>query len=347
MAPVAKSIRLRTVHLVALLVVATVLVSGALAPAQVAPIKATPATKSTATDDGSVKIVPDAPPATASADAATKSTAVVDSPFKPLPAGKPAVIDDVQLYHQMEVVGTTLMESGKATPMKDLMSQLSRTRCDVKLAKPTGKTLAGSDLYDRAKASVVVMGGLYHCDKCGRNHCTTASGYFLTESGIAVTNYHVVNNAKNLTLICSTADGKVYPVKSVLAASAVSDVAIVQVDGSGFKPLPIVADAAAGSDVFVLSHPDGRFFTLTRGIVSRYGTVVRDHKQTTMLQITAEFAKGSSGGPVLNPAGEVVGMVSSTVSVYYNDDHGKAGDFQMVLNQCVPAGQVLELIRPQ
>jgi serine protease Do len=327
--------RVRAVRICAVLALAAVLACGALTAVAAGPGKAAPGPRPTATDGGAARPAPADKPA--AGDSATATTA----------AGKPAIIDDATLYRNLEVMGTKLVDSGKATPMKDLVDQLSRTRCDLKLVKPSGKPLAGTELYDRCKASVCIMGGIYHCDKCGRNHSATASGFFITASGVAVTNYHVVNSPKNLTLIASTADGKTYAVKSVLAASAVSDVAIVQVDGSGFTPLALVADAAVGSDVFVLSHPDGRFFTLTRGIVSRYGTVTRDRKQTAMLQITAEFAKGSSGAPVLSAAGEVVGLVSSTVSVYYNDDHTKASDFQMVLNQCVPAAQVLELINQQ
>jgi hypothetical protein len=269
------------------------------------------------------------------------------APEPAAPQVKPAVIDDLEIVRAMETEGTTLFDSGKTVPMKDLVSQLNRTSCDVTLTRPSGVPLDTAQVYERCKASVLVMGGLYKCPVCGKNHCSLASGFILTESGVAVTNYHVVNSPKNLTLVAATADGKVYPVREVLAACAVSDVAIVQLEGSGFTPLPIVADAPVGSEVRVISHPDGRFYTLSTGIISRYGTIVRDRKKTTMLQITAEYARGSSGGPVLDSAGAVVGMVSSTMSVYYNNDHGRQQDFQMVLNECVPAAQVLELINPQ
>ena len=258
---------------------------------------------------------------------------------------KPAVIDDTEFYTTLETEGTRLFDSKKTTPMKDLVSQLSRKQCDLAPAAPASRPATAAEVYAQCRAGVVVMGGLYKCDKCGHNHCVLASGFFLTESGIAVTNYHVVNSPKNLTLLAATADGKVYAVKSVLAANQASDVAIVQVDGSGFTPLPVVADAPVGSDVLVLSHPDGRFFTLTRGIVSRYGRAMGDRRGPPVLQITAEYARGSSGAPVLSMAGEVVGVVSSTQSIYYNNDHTKQEDLQMVVNQCVPAEEILKLIK--
>jgi serine protease Do len=261
------------------------------------------------------------------------------------PRAKPVVVDDAELYRVLETEGTTLFDSKKAVPMKDLVDQLGRKQCSLTLAEPAVPSASAVDVYTRCKAGVVVIGGLYKCEKCGHNHCVLASGFFLAESGAVVTNYHVVNSPKNLTLVAATADGKVYPVKSVLAASQASDLAIIQIDGSGFTPLPVLANVPVGADVLVLSHPDGRFFTLTRGIVSRYGRAMGDRRGPPVLQITADYARGSSGAPVLDLSGEVVGVVSSTQSIYYNNDHTKQEDLQMVVNQCVPAEEILKLVK--
>ena len=62
------------------------------------------------------------------------------------------------------------------------------------------------------------------------------------------------------------------------------------------------------------------------------------------MAITADFAKGSSGAPVLNTKGEVVGMVSAMNSVYYEDDSTCPKNLQMVVKNCVPARYILNLI---
>lgn len=275
-------------------------------------------------------------------------------PRAPLPPSThpvPAAIDDDKVFRSLETQANKLIEDGKTVPMADLVAQLGRLECTAALAKPSGKPLAPADLYERCRKSVLIMAPMYKCNKCTKLHPSPASGFILTESGLAVTNHHVVKGAKekdaqkDVTLVAMTFDGRVHPVKAVVAASAATDVAIVQLDGTGFTPLPVAAEAAVGSDVFVLSHPDGCFFTLTRGIVSRYASIVREKRKVPMLQITAAYAKGSSGGPVLSAAGEVVGMVSSTVSIYYKDDHGKQQDLQMVLNEAVPSAHILDLIR--
>jgi len=161
------------------------------------------------------------------------------------------IVDDQQVLETVTERGKALLESRKTTPMAELIGQLGRHHCKAQLHSPTGKTIAPADLYDTIRKSVVVLAGLYKCSRCGQIHSNAASGFFITESGIAVTNHHVVNSTSNLTLVAMTADRAVFPVKAVLAASAVNDVALVQVEGSGFTPLPVAAWTSVGSKVFV------------------------------------------------------------------------------------------------
>ena len=63
------------------------------------------------------------------------------------------------------------------------------------------------------------------------------------------------------------------------------------------------------------------------------------------MAITAEFAKGSSGGPVLDANGNLVGMAAATSSIYYDVQDGRKTNLQMVIRQCVPLESVRDLIR--
>jgi serine protease Do len=258
----------------------------------------------------------------------------------------PAIMDDQKMLATVTARGKAILEAGKTTPMADLIAQLRRGRCEAKLRPPSHESLATADIYEASRKSVVILAGLFKCPKCGQIHSNTASGFLITESGIAVTSRHVVDSPSNLTLVAMTAGGQVYPVKAVLASSAVNDLALVQIEGSGFTPLPVAAWAPVGSDVLVIGHPDRRFYTLSKGIVSRYGTVIRDKRKATVLQVTASFARGSSGGPVLDGAGNAVGVVTSTASIFTDSHDGQKETVQMVLHQCVPGACILELIGP-
>jgi S1-C subfamily serine protease len=232
----------------------------------------------------------------------------------------------------------------QVTDGKTIAEQLKRAKADVPMPGDAALVESPADIYAKSKAGVLVLGGVYKCGKCAHWHVAPASGFIISADGLAVTNYHVLEDASRSGFIAMTGDGRVAMVKEVLAADKVADVAIVKLEGEGFTPLPVAADAPIGSGVRVISHPDGRFFTLTSGIVSRY-TVTPNHGQPAdRMCITADYAKGSSGGPVFDEKGRVVGLVSSTQSIYYNEENGRQRNLQMVVKLCVPSRSVLNLI---
>ena len=260
----------------------------------------------------------------------------------------PAKVDDRSVLHELTRAAGTLIRDGKTTPMATLIGQLGRKQCTLGLAPPTARKLALSEIYRQRREGVLVVAGVYQCKKCTRWHASVASGFLVTGSGAFVTTYHVVNNKAKHTLVAMTCDGKVFAVKEVLAASAADDVAILQLEAAGAKlePLALAADAPVGTAVGVISHPNNQFYALTHGIVSRYFTAAKDGKRVPVMSITADFARGSSGAPILDDTGAAVGLVRSTTSVYHKVVKGKKENLQMVLKHCVPAARILKLIKP-
>ena len=63
-----------------------------------------------------------------------------------------------------------------------------------------------------------------------------------------------------------------------------------------------------------------------------------------LAEITADYARGSSGCPILNVAGQVVGMVRYTNSVYYTQDNGNQRDLQMVFKACATSEEILKMV---
>ena len=146
--------------------------------------------------------------------------------------------------------------------------------------------------------------------------------------------------------------GNFFPVIEILAANRESDVAIfrVKADSFPFIPLTLVSeDTTVGTAVNVISHPDGRFFTYTTGNVSRYFKKKTGRHSVTWMSITADYARGSSGGPVMDDSGMVVGMVANTNTIYYKGKGKSAKSsshdpVQMVIKNCVPAHALRALI---
>lgn len=295
-------------------------------------------------------------PAAAPPAATTPPVTAVDAP--PPPGVRP--VDDRALMARIVAEGDRLIAAQGTAPMAALVEQLARKSAPVALPAEAAQPAADPEgVYERAHRATLVIGGLYKCDKCAHTHARPASGFVLTASGVAVTNYHVMDAKDNLTVVAMTHDGRVLPVKEVLAADRGHDVAVIQLDvsgagdaagagdadGAGLEPLPLGAQARPGADVFVMSHPDNRFFSFTRGTVSRYYHAGPPRGNATLMQITADFARGSSGGPVLDARGQAVGMVASTSSVYYNNDHGEQKNLQMVFKECVTADAIRALVQ--
>jgi len=235
-----------------------------------------------------------------------------------------------------------MIEGNRPVGLELVRQQLGdATHYPVPVTAPHLERLDASTLYTSCCESVVVVGKVYKCDKCGRWHTTAASGFAIAEDGVIVTSYHVVaQDERSEGIAVRTWDGRLMTVRNVLAASKTHDLVILRVDGDGLVPLPIRDEGPIGSEVFCISHPVSRFYTMTQGIVAGYYR----GKRRTEMAITADFAKGSSGAPVLDSTGAVVGIARATSTVYHEIKDGVATQPQMVWKYCVPSAGLLELL---
>ena len=272
-------------------------------------------------------------------------------PAAALSAPAKRYFDDRGIIKTLENAGRDFVETEKTATAAVLKKQLDRQRCKLSLPGPSRRSLTSADVYAKRLGGILIVANVYKCHKCPRWHASAATGFVLSKEGAFVTNYHVVagDKGKQRSMVVMTPDGDVLPVAEVLAASETNDVAILQIDARErtFEPIALSTDAPVGSEVTVISHPSRRLYSLTRGVVSRYYYHSRkkgDTPGSRRLAITADFAKGSSGGPLLNRYGDAVGIVASTSSVYYDDEDGDPRNLQMVFKQCIPAEAILQLI---
>jgi serine protease Do len=137
------------------------------------------------------------------------------------------------------------------------------------------------------------------------------SGFFISADGFAVTNNHVVDHAKTVTV--TTDDGRVHTA-TVVGTDPKSDLALVKVDGSGF-PFVKFADHAPriGEWAVAVGNPFGLGGTVTAGIVSATGRDIGQGSED-YIQIDAPINRGNSGGPTFDTQGDVMGINTAIFS---------------------------------
>lgn len=158
-------------------------------------------------------------------------------------------------------------------------------------------------LYNKYKKSVFLI---YTSD--GSNGYQ-GSGFFVSKSGLAVSNYHVFEGTSQGLEVIETIDGEQFKILEVLDKSKENDYIIFKVKKGNYNiqnPIPLVVQIPQiGEDVFAIGNPRGLESTLSKGIVSAF------RENNRLIQTTTEITHGSSGGPLLNMNGEVIGITSS------------------------------------
>ncbi len=143
------------------------------------------------------------------------------------------------------------------------------------------------------------------------------SGWILDENGIIVTNNHVVAGATEITV--NLDDGRVFPVDlNNVFTDPLTDLAIVKINADGLSPLRIGDSTRlrVGDWVVAIGNSLGRGTRATVGIVSQLGVSLQMSQDQTLYNLidtSAVINPGNSGGPLVNMAGEVVGITSAKI----------------------------------
>jgi len=145
----------------------------------------------------------------------------------------------------------------------------------------------------------------------------SGSGWIIDESGIIVTNYHVIEGAKSI--IVTLNDGRPFTVDpNTVVTDEQNDLAILRID-AGELPALDVGDSSAlrvGDWVVAVGNPLGLGISAKEGIVSRLGVSLSVGGQTLsdLIETSAAINPGNSGGPLVNMRGEVIGITSAKIS---------------------------------
>jgi len=166
----------------------------------------------------------------------------------------------------------------------------------------------------------------------------SGSGFFISEDGYLLTNYHVIEYAAEYGSPAKVFahDGTEY-IASVVGVDPDNDIAVLQVEASGlnYAPLGNSDGIRVGDEIYAVGNPLGELqFSMTTGSISATNRLISTQEAApaiNMFQIDAAVNQGNSGGPVYDTGGQVIGIVTAK----YSDEGIEGLGFAIPINDAV------------
>jgi serine protease Do len=212
---------------------------------------------------------------------------------------------------RLRVVAVLVLVSACA----ETMSSTPRTR------------LTAKDIVQRASPAIVrIEAG---AEKIG-------TGFILDKTGVVATNLHVVVGEAAIKIKLS--DGSQYPVTQIDGLDPARDLALLQIRAGKDLPTLHLGDSSAmsaGDQVVAIGNPLGFDNSVTSGLISQVRPICgpadiaakKCTQELTVLQISAAISPGSSGGPLFNQYGEVVGVTTAIITAGQNFNLAVPGNY--------------------
>ena len=176
-------------------------------------------------------------------------------------------------------------------------------------------------VYEKTNPAIVSI----ECDT--KDGISSGTGCIIRNDGLILTSSHVIEDSKNIEVI--TANGQVYKAEILADANKKNDLAFLKIEPKELLPTVELGNSEkvkTGQRVLAIGNPFGFNGTLTTGIISRI-----DYEKNK-LQTDASINPGSSGGPLLNTSGEVIGISQSIFNP--DNNHSNVGiGFAVPINE--------------
>jgi hypothetical protein len=219
----------------------------------------------------------------------------------------------------------------RAKEIREAGGLLSAAQIKEQIDKPMGGAIAlpkcgtdpltGREVAARARAAYLQLGWNYLCQRCERWHLSLAGAYAIAKDAVATCHHCIVPKAdmREGYLIAVDHTGAVIPVTAVIARNETMDAAILRVAGGSFSVLPLNDQVAQGDAAYCFSEPLDQEGYFSSGIVNRFlwragkrgepGSI--DELKRLRMNVSTDWAPGSSGAAVLDAAGNAIGHVST------------------------------------
>lgn len=276
------------------------------------------------------------------------------------------VIDDEAYVERVTQAGSKLVRQHKLVSFATLSQQPRPSTVALNPLPPAQQKIAPPDLYERLRQSTLAVGSLYRCPDCDDWHFNASAGFVVSTDGVVSTCCHVVlaedPDVKENYIIAADSAGRVFPVTAILAADTEADTCLLKIQATGLTPLPLRAGIRPGERIYCLSHPGGNHFMFSEGIVARVTRTrnerLEDAGKTNAaltrpilsLNVTAEYAPGSSGAAVTDEMGNVVGQVASIADAGEPAETTGEGELpawpSVPVRFCIATEEILALTKP-
>ena len=218
----------------------------------------------------------------------------------------PEVFDDFRDYFdQYYTVSDEIL-----LPKAEIGSGMTLT-----LQEPSKKTLSLQEIYDQVSPAVVGITTYLDGESFG-----WGTGVVFSPDGYIITNTHLLQSCTSARVVFS--NGQRYDA-SLVGADTASDIAVIRVDGENL-PYAVFGRSdgmKVGDEAVAIGNPLGSAYsgTMTNGIISAIDrNVVYDGHTMTLLQTNAALNEGNSGGPLINSAGQVIGITNMKIMHSYD-----------------------------
>lgn len=143
---------------------------------------------------------------------------------------------------------------------------------------------------------------------------STGTGFFVTDNGVIITNFHVIEDSKRVVVV--RPGDKTEHVAEILQVDPTNDVAILRIQATSLSiPIASSSDVVRGQEILTLGYPlvaiQGQEQKATFGRINALTGLKDDIR---LMQIDAPIQPGNSGSPLINKRGQVVGVVTATLS---------------------------------
>jgi serine protease Do len=183
--------------------------------------------------------------------------------------------------------------------------------------KAADNSISNTKTYDKLPQNRILLAKLENAENavfsviCYNNYgnqVAFGSGFFINSDGVGISNYHVFENGYSWTIL--TKDEQELSVEKILAKNEDFDFIIFQVEKTlkANSSLPFShRKPNKGEEVYVLGTPQGLNYSLTKGIISNFQSI---NLTDDIIQFDAAISHGSSGGPLFDLYGEVIGIAT-------------------------------------